>query len=76
MVNKYKKQILAVLQRSKERKERLLNGEREVTIDRIDSDALAEITNILKQQSQECVQETNKKKRIKPVAPGAEEKQE
>ena len=68
--------IKEIMQRSEERKDRLFKGERGDTIDKIDSDALAEVTNLLKQQTQESVRENNKKKRIRPAAPSAEEKQE
>lgn len=74
MTNKVDDKIKEVMKKSRERKERLLNGERGDTIDKIDSEAFAEITHLLKQQSQECVRENNKKKQIKPVAPSAEEK--
>ena len=67
--------IINIMQKSKESKKSLLNGDRKKTLDEIDSDIIAEFKKLLKQQTEECIQE-NKKKREKLVVPNVEEKQE
>jgi len=55
---------------------KILKGKGEKGFDEIDTDAHVALNKLLQLQTEECVRESNKKKRTKPVAPCAEEKQE